>query len=279
MQLKKIKNFTAVAQSIVVDGNQIVLDGNTERFFPVEIANEFLAECGHQVREVNIAQLYKEASSDKLVYLANMTGDPDASTSVKVKDVVSKGKWGMVDRENPLKTARDLVFQMKGPQQEYQGPEGLEGLNVGPTIYNIPRYQRRAFPVHIARWILTRDARCEQHYRNQVIESRPVEWAPDSDWDLDDIRLFLQLCDPSVNLGPSESELTETYATLGEDEQLVKLYEAKELALQRVHFRISNPQYSLPKKKQFDAIQKKQAGLEPVKRGPGRPRKDSQPSA
>ncbi len=276
MQLKKIKNFTSIPQSIVYDGNQVVLDANKEQFFPVAVADEFLAECGNFVREVNIAQLYKETGKSDMVYLANMTGNPDAVASVKVKDLVSKGKWGMLERDNPLKEARDLHWTMKGAQQEYQGPEGLEGINTFPTTYQIPRYSRRAFPPNVARWITARDARNEPHYRGQVIESRPVEWAPDITWDLDDITLFLQLCDPKAVLGPTEAELAERDAELGEDEKAIKLHEAKELALQRVHFRISEPKYPLPKKKAFDAVKAKR-GVDPnapVKRGPGRPRKN-----
>lgn len=281
MQLKKIKNFTSVPQSVVVDGDQIVIDANTERFFPVEIANEFLAECAESIREVNIAQEYKESTKDDMVYLANMTGNPDAVETVKVKQP-TKGVWGMHDTANPLREPRDLSFQMKGPQQEYQGPEGLEGINVFPTTYRIPRYSRRAFMPSVARWIMTRDARCEPHYRNQVIESRPVSWAPDNDWDLDDIRVYLKLCDPRAELGLDQAEVEASCVGMSESEKTIKVYEAKELALRRVHFRISNPAYPLPKQKQFDAFKKKQSGGGdvPVKRGPGRPRKNpEQPAA
>lgn len=279
MQLKKIKNFSGVPQSIVLDGNQIVLDANKEQFFPVEVANEFLAECGNTVREVNIAALYAENASDQLVYLANMTGNPDALEIVKVKQP-TKGVWGLHDAPNPKREARDLSWQMKGPQQEYQGRDGTqEGMNVFPTTYSIPRYQRRAFAPHIARWIVSRDARSEQHYRGQVIESRAVPWAPDSTMDLDDIRLYLKLCDPTAVLGVSQEELDASCVGMPEDQKLIALYEAKELALQRVHFRISDPAYPLPKQKQFNAVKAKSGAPVAEKRGPGRPRKTPEATA
>lgn len=279
MQLKKIKNFTSVPQSVVIEGDQVVLDSNKEQFFPLEVANQFLAECGDSVKEVNIAQVYKESANTKLVYLANMTGNPDAPATVKVKQP-TKGVWGWHDTENPLRKARDLVFRMKGPQVEYQGKEGTEGLNSFGGMFDIPRYTRRAFEPAIARWITTRDARAEQHYRGQVIESRAVEFAPDAEWALDDIRLFLQLCDPTVDLGPEQKSIEDEYVGAAEDEQAIKMYEAKELALQRVHFRISDPQYPLPTEKAFNAVKKKHGTpVAPTKRGPGRPRKDQSASA
>jgi len=281
MQLKKIKNHSPIPQSIVVEGMQVILEKNSEQFFPVEIADAFLAECASYVKEVNIAQLYQEDERAKLVYLANMTGDPDGSATVKVKQPTDKGRsWAYQPVDNPLLAPRTLAWQMKGPQQEYHGEVGLEGLNVFPTTYSIPPYSRRAFEPRVATWILSRDSRCEPHYRNQVLESRAVAWAPELAWDLDDIRLFLRLCDPGAVLGPTEAELLAACAEdMWEDKKLVKLYEAKELALQRVHFRISNPKYPLPKKRDFEAV-KRRENDEPVKRGPGRPRKNpEQPAA
>ena len=275
MQLKKIKNHSAIPQSVVIDGLQVILDKNCEQFFPEAVADAFLAECGGFIKEVNIAQLYKEEAKQTLVYLANMTGNPDAPATAKVKQPVDKGRsWAYQPVDNPLRAPRVLAWQMKGPQQEYQGEQGLEGLNVFPTTYSIPPYTRRAFEPRVAQWILSRDARCEPHYRGQVCESRAVSWAPDMNWELDDVRLFLRLCDPHAVLGPTAAEVDAACGeAMKEDERLIKVFEAKELALQRVHFRLSDPKYPLPKQRAFDAVKRKESG-EVIKRGPGRPRKD-----
>lgn len=284
MQLKKIRNFTATAQSVIVDGNQVVLDGNTERFFPSDIANLFLAECGAFVKEVVVAAV-KETATDERIYLANMTGNPDAPASVGVK-FPQKSQygmgWGLRDEANPVKAARELKYVMKGAQVEFQGQDGLEGQNTFPTTYKIPPYTRVPFPPHIANWIMSRDARNEPHYRGQVMQSRYVAFAPDSDWDLDDLRLFLKQCDPKAQLGPSEAQVNADNQGADEETLLIKIYEAKEVALQRIHFQISNPQVNLPTPKTFEQFKARELGLPmpEVKRGPGRPRKDAnQPAA
>lgn len=251
MALKILKNKTNVAQGVVHNGKQIILKAKEERAFDDVIASAFIAECSPFVVEVSpdvgAVQTDKEATT--MVWIANFTGNPDAPESFK------RRKWD--GREyvettvpNDLREPRPLIRFMDLGMQEYTNKDGvLEALNLPKVEVRIDPYKRKEMPKNTAAWFINRDAVQDKYNRGACGLSRPpTPFEPTFDWDLDDMRTYLKLADPNATLGPTEKEAAA--ARPGDEEAAIQ--EAKLVCLRRLFFRVANPDYRLPTKREFD---------------------------
>jgi hypothetical protein len=250
----RLRNETAVEQSIFVGGRRHIIGPKAEITVEETLAKEFLMQCGDLVREVledeSIGGVYEDAAVAQTVWLANFTGNPDAPKTIKRRKKLGKGDWAYVDEPNPVAEPMDVVRSHDGGMEEYATQDGPMGRNLGPIEIRVPRYQRRQLPKPIANWCLNREA------NNRLVHSvgarlrlsrAPSAFEPNMTWELDDIRCYLEMMDRSAVLGPSEKDLA-----VAEDKDLA-LRDARELCMRRLHFRLADLQYRLITRKEFDA--------------------------
>jgi hypothetical protein len=292
-ELKRIRNQTANAQSITHHGRQVVLDSYEEALVVPEIAQKFIETCPGLVAEVmdDIGGEFVDQQQDSgFIWVANMTGNPDASDMVDSKAVRDK-RWVTIQIPNPKRQARPITERALGGMQEYKGKGGaLEALNLFPTIYIVPPYKRRRLETATAQWMLSRDAKCEKGWTGKLIKSRaPSQFEPDMTWPLDEMRQYLRLMDPNAQLGETEAQIQRRFAKRGaKKEALIESATSahKELTLKRLHFRLADPKFRTPPtRREFEEfysgwkeeVEEAKAAARP-KRPVGRPKKQ-QPEA
>ena len=258
MGLTTLKNNTGVPQSIVFKGRQIVIDGNAEQTFDEQVATMFL-----EMRQPLVikAEDPVDAFSDdpeNMVWIANMTGNIDLPEKVQVKRLINKS-WEYVDAPNPKRKKTEIKREWDMGMQSYTAKDGaLEMLNLGKKWITVPAFSRRLFPKNVASWSLNRDSRLEPESRGSITKSRaPTEFEPTSHWKLDDIRAYFRLIDPGAEVGPSEAEVRKAAKTdenavrAGESGEAAYVDAAKRLIINRLFFRVVDPQYTLPTQAEF----------------------------
>jgi hypothetical protein len=194
---------------------------------------------------------------DEVVWVANFTGDPDAPAKVPLRQYnVHTKRYELVQVDNPFYAAKDIVRQMDGGMQEYNSQDGLLAKNLPPLEVRVPAYKRRPLPKHIAEWSLRRDSNSLPEFRGQLRRSRPpTSFEPTMDWGLDDMRAYLALIDPKAILGPGEAELKsqcQEGSRLVERKYSAAIQEAQITTMQRLHFRLANPQVKLYGRQEFE---------------------------
>lgn len=256
----RLRNLTSVEQSIFVDNRRIVLEPGAEKDFERAVAEQFLALCDGLVEiveeVVDIGSVKGEDPDMGIMWLANMTGDPDAPKTIKRKKRTGRGEFEYVDVPNPKAEAIDIEREMDMGQVEYETQDGPLADNMPKKLVTLPKYSRKAFPKEVGKWMLDRDAAAgwiSAYHRGRVIESRPKSgFEPDRSWRLDDMRCYLRMLDREVDIGPSEEAVLEKAVASNEDPDAA-LLSARNLCLKRLHFRLAKREVRAISKVEFDA--------------------------
>lgn len=253
MELKRVKNVSGVDQTLVVNGKAMLLRKDQEIDMEAGVATAFLSKLeGLVVELADIGGVVEDESEKLVLWIANMTGDPDARDEVDGR-TVEKGRWLPCKRPNPVKQPRTLTETSKGDMQEFIGQSGVEARNLFPTVWSIPPFKRRKFPLHTGKWFMNRVATgCP----GAAIKSRaPSAFEPDMRWDLDDMRMYLGLVAPGVPLGKSLLKLkTDHSKRRGGSETELKqaIRREKEQLMKRLHKYLANPAIRLPRIEEFE---------------------------
>ncbi len=254
--LKTIKNVTGAPQSIVMNGQQFTVAAFGEETFDSAIADKFLAICAPALIDSSeqLGATYAPELAQQTIWVANLTGNPDAPDEVNERRVGQDRKWTDVKVKNPNKEPRTLAREMKGGHKAYIAKDGgLVQLSLPSTQWEIPPFRRRPMPAIAADWFLNRDAHGGGS-RGAAIKSRPQsEFEPDMSWPLDDMRIYLRFVDADANLGIGEDELSKTAIKKKWDAKVVaeELRKAKQACFKRLYFRLVNPDYRLPTREEF----------------------------
>lgn len=208
---------------------------------------------------------YVNAAERQEVWLANMTGDPDAPTKIKIPFTDPRtGEMQFREEDNP-NAAPQTVSETLGARDEiYYDQHGKPWGRVVPgRTYHIPPYTRRAFPPAYAETFRLRDLDRPEAHRGRVIECRPPgDFEPDREtWSLQELRAYLMLIEPDWEklVGPSESQIR-SKAGKDEEKQYMALEAAKFLVWQRCILRLFNPKYHPPSKAEFEAFMARELG-------------------
>ena len=260
MEIKTIRNNTLYEQFAVVKGKHWVLpprtDTNSEQNVPAEVAEEFLKKCQGLVSEVKIGGEFRAEGSED-IWIANVTGNPDAPDNVKVKDKYSKrdGGWQTELVPNPKKDPIVVSRTMQGAMKEVMGADGtLEAENQLPITISVPPFQRIKLPKAQANWFLKRDARQAPTMKGCVIKSRaPSNFEPDMSWDLDDMRMYMKLVNSKADVGECEKDILvhKVNGKPKKDGEMV-LFRARQTMLKRLYFYLVDPKVTLPTKREFE---------------------------
>lgn len=272
MKLKTLQNLSRDPQVMSFEGEIVrfepagapgaILD------LPEAVADLVIEHLGGLVRELGVdvpIKSYVDVVRPESCWLANMTGDPDAPSTVLVTSVVNKktGEREPVYEPNEKKEPRTVVERMGVSHEFYttQSGTGQRAIPQRPVI--IAPYQRVEVKVGERDTIVNRDATKQAHQRGRVIMSRPpADFEPKQDWTLDELRAWVILCDPLGEMvaGPSEAELRAQCeeANKTEEQTYLILHKAKTAAWQRAILRVLNPKYRLVSKKEFEAYMGRQ---------------------
>ena len=268
MQLR-IRNTTGEKQAIVWKNKQIVMQAHEEGLFDAPLAEAFLERLAPAIINVSKERIGKVVETEvkrRRIYIANMTGNPDAPDTIEAR-VWENKRWGSHGEPNALKTPMQLTEMLEGPQTEYTDKYGYPAaFNMVARAVSVPPYTRAVMDEGIGLWFLNRcylstpssgDSRVVK-----AIECRPPHnFEPDIDWSLDDMRAYLQLADPNATLGPTEAEIHTANAE-DEDAAEAALRDASLLCWRRIYFRLVDSKYRLPSKSEFDvAVGTKKAAV------------------
>lgn len=266
--IKRIENLSTAEQYVVLAGHKVVLAPGEQRDFEADLAALFIARCAPKVREVpDIGGTVAPLTTARTIWLANMTGNPDAPLEVASKKV-EKGRWVDCQIPNPKREPQVLRATQKGGQRFVSTNFGMTtSLNLLGTEVVIPPYKRIEVDYDLGNWFLGRDSSGELPSRGKVIRSRaPSEFEPNMSWSLDDMRAYLSILDESAKVGPSEAQIrastkfkarekdTKEDAERKQNGMLQALREAKERTLKQLHFRVADPQYRLPSRIEFESF-------------------------
>jgi hypothetical protein len=266
LKLKRIRNNTGSKPYVTHRGVRIELTQHGEELFDEVIADKFLEAYPGVVVEAeeDFGTVAQATPEPKKIWVANVTGDPDAPDNIMVRQWIKKA-WTTVPIENTAKHAVALREWAEGPMVEYTARDGtLEALNMPGHYVTIPAYKRVEMEAHIANWFMDRTIMSAPKVTGgkrpvkAIFSRKPSQFEPDSSWELDEIVDYLCLVDPDAPEQKGEDELQENYkkAKLTEEEVDVRLGEAKREVLRRLYFRLVNPEFRLPTRKEFKAFQK-----------------------
>lgn len=252
MQFRTLKNDTLIPQSVVYKGMQHVLLAREEKNFANDVAAKFLEICGSAVRDTteNMGSIYTIPSEhDKYMWLANMTGDPDLPDKVLADQYDEHSRLQKVEVDNPIKQFSDLRWEIKGGTELWYGADGVAFQRTLDSKWvGLPAKRRIRVEKDIGFQIMQRNARAM--VKGAVIVSRePAEFEPKMEWELDDIRAYFKLIDPTASVGDNEEFVTKGITDKAKRDQAV--LEAKQGLLHRLYYRLVNPKYRLPTRAEF----------------------------
>jgi len=252
MSFRTLKNISALPASCVFGGKQHVLQAKDEQNFDAALATAFLeANPGTVVDNTEaIGALYEAPDATEThMWLANVTGNPDAPAKVSTTTYNDRFVPVKVDIDNPIKELNDLTWEFKGGQKQWIGRDGtMWQMALGGSTTTLPARRRIRVTQAQGEQILGRAGRAS--LKNAVIRSRaPTTFEPDASWEFNDIRSYLKLIDPNANIGPTEESIQENLEH-GEDFEQ-KLYNAKRDLLVRTYYRVCDPKYRLPTRAEF----------------------------
>ncbi len=262
--LKTVQNKVSVPQTVISNGQMITIKEWAQETMAAELADLFLEKCPGAVVEVKAHTIPEELlaqSGGKVMYLANMTGNPAEPESINAQvwtgEKSKKLTWQEIP--NPRRTPRMQSFSYDPGQLG-----SVDRLGVYMS-YNLPSFpidlgvrERRAVPVAVGDWLLNR-VNFDEAFRGAVIKSRPpTEFEPDARWDLDDIRIYLKMISAGTAPLGADSDTLATRAKengKGAKEQAALLQgyvrELKRELLARVFYFVANPGYRLPERAEF----------------------------
>jgi hypothetical protein len=267
-----LRNNSDRAQFVFWKGNQIILAPGQEDNFAPNIAEYFLKQCSPYVEHIDLTsgslQMSKEEPS--VLWVANITGNPDASQTFSVNRRNSRTNefLGTVQIENNIFLPRVLKYRAQGSEIPITEQDGTKSsIMLGPTLYEIMPFKRLEFPTATAKWLLQRESLATNVGGTPVpgrqpalIRSRPpsaFEPASATAWPIDQMRCYLYMCDASVTkqqLGPSEAQLAADAKGKSKDELEKMIRNTRFVLWKRLFTRLVDPRFRLPTKEEFDMV-------------------------
>jgi hypothetical protein len=193
-----------------------------------------------------------EPELPQTMWLANMTGNPDAPKEVQ-GGTFNNPMTGRTEPKmvvNYFSSPRPYLFYYRPPEKKVSYSHSVAGgttmiVSEGKQCLRVNPWQRIEVPKYLGQQLLERISRGDTSKSGWVIASRPPsKFEPDASWSLDDIRTWLLLVDPQgitpEILGPPTSLLNG-----------LAVKELKRKHLNRVFLRAANPKFKLPNHADF----------------------------
>lgn len=266
-----VRNAGRVEQYVIVNGRRFALEGHQIRVFEPEVANAFLERCApHVVREGGINVVEEDRPRGDLVWLYNTTGNPDAPAQVEALDQ-EKGVSVRRMIDNPVRNGIPVSRELNGSEVAtvYKGEQ--TSRRNPPRKITVYPWTRKGFERPEAEWMLNREANRSPLYRSLSRSRAPGGFEPNDSWELNSLISYAQLIDPKCKLTPSEEEIAVRFdkkdpglkdelgfEIAGKSLETV-IAEASQLMMRRLFFRIADPAFRLPTKREFDEFTRPEA--------------------
>jgi len=243
MALLTIQNRTEVQQHAYMDtGHRHTLEPYEIREVPEEIAHAFLLQRAPSVQKYDVVIL-PPAAGERVVWLANMTGNPFAPDTVKVLKQDPKTGFEVAHEfPNQLKSPMPVTREMETSQEIVMGDSGKESISHPPITITLPPYKRHPFGATIAEWMLRRDAQMDELSVGKIAAVRaPSNFEPNDSWDFRDIVVFAHMVE--------DLDWIKLFNLKDETEAQAK--KSKAVLLQALFFRLCDHRYALPTEPAF----------------------------
>jgi hypothetical protein len=249
--------------ALLPGGEQVVFaPANTEGSEQVVQPSQALnieAQLGEYIERVDLSDLGESLvvrELPKTLWVANLSGDPDAPEEVVVGNPVNRatGRREPLYMPNRKRDPITIKKQKKGRQYTIHGPDGLpSGATAAPENLVLPPYRRFELSRTDAEWLVNRTANFPPNERGILVVSRPPsEFEPDMAWSLGDMQIWLDMVDPKLR---REGKTLRTEAELQKEARAAEqIHKEKQLAMKRVFMRSADPRYNLPSKADFEAF-------------------------
>jgi hypothetical protein len=250
--LVDIRNTSDIERKVLFNKKIEVIYPQTVRSVPRELASAFVEEHPSDVQYYVPVKLPPIGVGERVVWLANVTGNPFAPDEVMDIRIV-KGKREEYKVQNPNKRPIPVKGLMGVGQLWQKNPHSGEEecINLPKIAIEIPPFARIRCGHFVADWLMVRDGMSGIAHRGKLLVcNEPGDCEPNDSWSLDEIRQYALFVDSvtfsqAEHIGPSEADLKADPAAV---------LEAKELLLRKVFFRVVDPKYSKPTRSQWDGI-------------------------
>lgn len=264
-----VQNFVSERLKAFTDDGQLVELGprGTQhgiRDMTVEEYKALKADYGDQIGLVERgAKSISKFVAPKIerIWIANMTGNPDAPDEVPGFD--NQGLFGKME-PSPKKKARTLYIQGVGRYDEERRSEG--GIIIKKTWpgreVSLEPFTQIEVTKGEAHAFLNADQILPEGHRGACILSEDISniFQPEISWDLNTRRAYLEMLPedgaefPAGKkvLGPSEEELRESLKDEHPREVARALDAAKKVCWERIVLRLFRPSVKKPTQKQFE---------------------------
>lgn len=248
------QNLTAQPQKCFWNGRIYVIQPYQVREFIDDIAYAFFEQRSGFVVEYKPVELPEPGPRDKLVWVANNTGNPFLPEKVQLKRF-RKGEEELYEVDNPLREAVVIRREMSRGQRfepSKQDPGALESFSLGNQKIVIPPFTRVCIAEPVAEWLMRRDGMQEKHHRGKLVRSRePSDCEPNVSWSLTELQVYAGILEVGEELlGPHEDELKAKYRTDPETCELETL-RAKQDLLYVLFFRLIDERFWQPSQSEF----------------------------
>lgn len=269
-KLIAIQNLTAHTQKCFWNGMIYSINPYQVREFIEGIAYAFFDQRPKFVVEYKPIELPEPAPGEKLVWLANNTGNPFLPEVIKLKRY-KKGEEEEFEIPNPIREPAAITRSLSLGQRivpQKNDPTADESLNLGRRKIVIPPYTRVCVSEGLSNWLLRRDMMAERQHRGRLIECRPpTDCDPNVSWELERLRVLAKIMEiPDEMLGQHEAELRARFAG-NEEAQELGILQAKQDLMYVLFFRIIDERFWQPSKTELDAFIKElendSRGIEP----------------
>lgn len=266
MKAKKLRVYNQSPKPVQVNvrGQLVVLGPFEEALYDAELARLFMHKHPGIVKEANFfdKKAAMQFEMPKTIWVANMTGDPDAPKTIKKKEFV-KRHWEVVEYDNPTLHPRPLKEEALGEWVEFKDRGGfLSSDRKNGKVYELPPYRRLEMLAPQGDWFLSRCMNASEVDKNNhripvaILSREPSDFEPDMEWNLDEMLAYLQYIDASAVRADSEADVVKKMRrrkNIKQTEIEDKIEEEKRLCMKRLYFRLVDPKIPLPTRQEFVA--------------------------
>lgn len=261
-EIVTVRNRINQPVSVIFNGKRVVIEAFEEMSMPQLVANKFLEAHPNSVENTlddAFGASMTPQETPKTMWLANVTGNPDAPESFKYErfDKVT-GKMIDVFEANPNRKPRLLKYAMKGAEVLEKNKDGVTESTYRPGRYfELSPYRLMEVDADVGRWIMQREMRARTAGGTACVIARKLpEFSPNYSWSIEDLRTYLTLlrdCDlrDTKKYGATTAMLTSQFGSKPKELEL-RIHDAKRALMKYIYFCQINPSIPLPTREEFE---------------------------
>lgn len=254
-----LRNITSKEQALLV-GDGFLVKPYDEVVMDDEDAHIALKRYGDILEKVEVGNIGNtiELDKDAPVWVANVSGDPDAPEKVVVDIRRNKITQEMqeITAENYLAKPLPVTVRWRAKTKREQYRSSTIEIKPPKQRYTVQALERKPVDRQLANAMLKRSMEAGPGMQGRLIASRPPSsFEPDGSWSLDDMRAWLFVVDPrgyEKAMPPSEKWLRSNAKNKSAADRAVE--KERITMLKRCFIRSANPSFQLPSRSEFERM-------------------------